>query len=62
LDGVSSYGDGGVRGTHQRGSLAGRELQSKTCGGEAQALTFNDGGGEFQGIAHDKVGQNGCGA
>jgi hypothetical protein len=28
-------------------------------GGEAQALTFGDGGGELQGTAHDEVGQNG---
>jgi hypothetical protein len=25
------------------------------CGGEAQASTFGDGGGELQGTAHDKV-------
>jgi hypothetical protein len=31
-------------------------------GGEAQALTFGNGGGELQGIAHDKVRQNSCGA
>jgi hypothetical protein len=45
-----------------RGSLAGGELWSRTRGGEAQALTFSDGGWELQGIAHDKVGQNECGA
>jgi hypothetical protein len=28
--------------------------------GEAQALTFGDGGGELQGTAHDEVGKNGC--
>jgi hypothetical protein len=45
-----------------RGSSAGKELQGRTRGGEAQALTFGDGGRDLQGTAHDKVGQNGCGA
>jgi hypothetical protein len=44
-----------------RGSSADRELQSRTRGGEAQASTFGDSGGELQGTAHDEVGQNGCG-
>jgi hypothetical protein len=45
-----------------KGSLASGELWSRTCGGEAQASSFGDGGGELQGMAYDKVGQNGCGA
>jgi hypothetical protein len=49
----------GVRNS-PRGSLAGRELQSRTRGDEAQASTFGHGGRELQGTAHDKVGQNGC--
>jgi hypothetical protein len=58
----SSYGTGGVRGTHQ-GSLLPREgLQSRTCGSKVQASTFNDSGGTLQGSAHDKDGPNGCGA
>jgi hypothetical protein len=44
-----------------RGSSPGGELRSRMRGGEAQALTFGDGGGELQGTAHDEVGQNGCG-
>jgi hypothetical protein len=60
LAGVSSYG-GGARNSPRR-SLVGGELRSRMHDGEAQALTFDDGGGELQGTAHDKVGQNGCGA
>jgi hypothetical protein len=43
------------------GSLADGELWSRMCGDKAQASTFSDDSGELQGIAHDKVGQNGCG-
>jgi hypothetical protein len=43
------------------GSSADGELRSTMRDGEAQALTFGDGGGEHQGIAHDEVGQNRCG-
>jgi hypothetical protein len=62
LDGVSSYRGGGAWGTHQGGSSADGELQSRACGSEAQALIFGDGGGELQGAAHNEAGQNGCGA
>jgi hypothetical protein len=37
-------------------------LQSRTCGGKVQASTFGDGGGMLRGLAHDKVGPNGCDA
>jgi hypothetical protein len=36
--------------------------QSRMRGGEVQALTFGDGGGELQRTTHDKVGRNGCSA
>jgi hypothetical protein len=45
-----------------RGSSTDGELQSRMRGARAQASTFDDGGGKFQGTAHDKVGKNGCGA
>jgi hypothetical protein len=45
-----------------RGSSTSGELQSKTCSSNIQASTFGDGGGSSKGTAHDKVGQNGCGA
>jgi hypothetical protein len=45
-----------------RGASVGGELRSRTRGGEAQASTFDNGGGELQGMTHDKVGQNRCGA
>jgi hypothetical protein len=61
LDVVSSDGGGGVRETHQ-GVFSGGEFQSRMRSSEAQASTFGDGGKELQGTAHDKVGQNGCGA
>jgi hypothetical protein len=41
-------------------SSTGGGLRSRTRGGKVQASTFNDGGGKLQGMAHDKVGQNGC--
>jgi hypothetical protein len=44
-----------------RGSSVDGELRSKTRGSEAQASTFDDGGSELQGRAHDEVGQNGHG-
>jgi hypothetical protein len=44
------------------GSSAGRELRSKACGSEAEALTFDDGSRELQGAAHNEARQNGCGA
>jgi hypothetical protein len=44
-----------------RGSSTGGELWSRMRGGKVQASTFGDGGGKLQGMAHDKVGQNGCG-
>jgi hypothetical protein len=37
-------------------------LRSRVRGSEAQALILGDGGGELQGAAHNKAGQNGCGA
>jgi hypothetical protein len=52
-----------VRGTHQGG------LQPVGASGEGRAMAWFKlqplamvGGGELQGMAHDKVGQNGCGA
>jgi hypothetical protein len=36
-------------------------LRSRTRGSKVHASTFGDGGGKLQGMAHDKVGQNGCG-
>jgi hypothetical protein len=45
-----------------RGSSTGGGLQSRTYGSKVQASTFGDSGGMLQGLAHDKVGPNGCGA
>jgi hypothetical protein len=45
-----------------RGSSTGGGLRSRACGNKVQASTFGDGGGALQGLAHMKVGLNGCGA
>jgi hypothetical protein len=39
-----------------------RGLRSRVCGGKVQASTFGDGRGALQGLAHGKIGPNGCGA
>jgi hypothetical protein len=45
-----------------RGSSTSGGLWSRTRGGKGQASNFGDSEGKLQGMAHDKVGQNGCGA
>jgi hypothetical protein len=43
-----------------RGSSTDGGLWSRTCGGKVQDSTFGDSGAMVQGLAHDKVGPNGC--